>query len=53
MQIVTSLDPTRAAPADTLDSRPRRSTSIASEFRAAGAALVRRMVGLGFALPAE
>ena len=52
MRIVTSLDPTRPL-GDTLESISTTVELDRAEFTAAGAALVRRMVELGFLVPAE
>ena len=52
MRIVTALDPNRTL-AETLDETAAAVGLDRDEVRAAGAALVRRMVGLGFLVPAE
>lgn len=50
MRIVTSLDPTRPL-GETLESTAATVELDREEFRAAGAALVRRMVELSFLVP--
>jgi methylase of polypeptide subunit release factors len=52
MRIVTALDPTRPL-GETLDATAATVDLDHEEFRAAGATLVRRMVELGFLVPAE